>query len=965
MTDFAAISSSGTSDESNEDSSGSYGATEGNNNKELSFQDLLREEIPKLDSRRRAIIDKLIHEQLRVEETIRIANQVIMNKQEIAALTDSEEKELAFLKAEQDMERKLLLQRQAAEHKEEEERLLAELQRQESLEKLEAKELKLHQLQRSYDMTSSFRRQIQLKRDNFQELTKKRFDREESERKQLRMAQLRARENIAATKDLMAAHKMENEKKTFMKECKLAAQQMSELQRRESEQFHELQSLKNKMNQDAFDDETRTMEKRHSVVIDQRTELETLQAKHHEEVCDEQRRAHTTKQEMDAMLLKRKQLQEIRMLATQHELKLEELQKKLDRSGEEKRERHARQMKEELNDFQEQLNNLESGSYGTGTNSGSHRTFSSSSKDLGSSYSLSEAGDHGLEEGEKSDLRKNLEEEERLKRKALIEKREKEEDALYKGQKVLTEQRIEEYEQRLDALKQQHRTIEDQLIKRHDEQIKEFDLSVVNQSRDKIDQHEKLMLKIRMAHAKERQDFSNSHQRELEAFRKSEAMNKQLRQNAIDAANGASKTKGDFLAFVCHELRNPLHGMVAIVDLIVEDETIKIPEVKKHLVHLRQQTDLMSEIVNDVLDLSKIESGKLDLSFVDFDIIELIKSMTLDQELIIQKMGKKVKVESIISDNVPATIWADPVRWRQILLNILSNACKFTKEGYIRIEVSVVPQKEDGSEVSLAKGQYNEARGDAQTMMIKVADSGIGISKEELPRLFKAFSQAQPHVAREYGGTGIGLSISKALADQMKGIIEVQSKIGKGSTFTFTLPFQTGDNTNAVELSSLGKKFGPTSGKKKAKRVSIAEEIMPKPLSNLEQLKGRTLLIVDDIELNRELAATRFGKAGVNVVLASTGKDLLAKVIPTIREDGTSSFDAILTDVNMPIMRGDEATRVLRSRGFKGLIIGLTGSGTEGEKKAYMEAGMTTVLVKPYRFEELAGTIIESLAQKE
>eukprot|EP00546_Thalassionema_frauenfeldii_P013366 CAMPEP_0178908920 /NCGR_PEP_ID=MMETSP0786-20121207/8195_1 /TAXON_ID=186022 /ORGANISM="Thalassionema frauenfeldii, Strain CCMP 1798" /LENGTH=891 /DNA_ID=CAMNT_0020580885 /DNA_START=222 /DNA_END=2897 /DNA_ORIENTATION=+ len=891
-----------------------------------------------------------------------------MNKQEIAALADAEEKELAFLKSEQELERKLLGQRQVAENKEEEERLLAEVQREEGLEKLEAKERKLHQLQLSYDMTSSFRRQIQLKRDNFQELTKKRFDREEVERKQLRMAQLRARENIAATQDLVASHKPENEKKTYMKECKLAAQQMSELQRRESEQFHELQSLKNKMNQEVFDDETRAMEKRHSEVTKQRIELENLQAKHHQEICEERRRAQKTKQEMDAMLLKRQQQQELRNLAIQHEMRLEELQQKLYRSSQEKRDRHARQMKEELNEFQEQLHNLESGSYGTGTNSGSHRTISSSSN-KGSSYSHSEVGDDNAEKSEKSDMRKKLEAEEKLKRRALVEKKEKEEDALFKTQEVLTQQRIEENDQRLDALKKQHSVTENQLIKRHEELIKEFDTSVLNQARDKVDEHEKHMLKVRMAHAKERQDISNSHQRELEAFKKGEALNQQLRQNAIEAANSASKTKGDFLAFVCHELRNPLHGMVAIVDLIVEDETIQIPEVKKHLVHLRQQTDLMSEIVNDVLDLSKIESGKLDLSFVDFNIIQLIKSMTLDQELIIQKMEKNVKVEAIISNNVPETIWADPVRWRQILLNILSNACKFTKEGYIKIEVSVLPPKEDGAAVLLAKGQYNEARGDAQTMMIKVVDSGIGISEDELPRLFKAFSQAQPHVAREYGGTGIGLSISKALTDQMKGTIGVQSKIGEGSTFTFTLPFQTGDNTNVVELSSLQKALA-ASEKKKVKRVSIAEgnpveEGETKPQSNLQKIKGRTLLIVDDIQLNRELAATRFGKAGVNVVLASTGKDLLDKVIPTINADGISSFDAILTDVNMPIMRGDEATRVLRSHGYKGVIIGLTGSGTEGERKVYLEAGMTTVLVKPYRFEELAGTIIECLAQKE
>ena len=123
--------------------------------------------------------------------------------------------------------------------------------------------------------------------------------------------------------------------------------------------------------------------------------------------------------------------------------------------------------------------------------------------------------------------------------------------------------------------------------------------------------------------------------------------------------------------------------------------------------------------------------------------------------------------------------------------------------------------------------------------------------------------------------------------------------------------------------------------------------------------------IVDDIQLNRSLAQKWFSKAGANVVMASTGKELVDKVIPTINEDGSSSFDAILTDVNMPIMSGDDATRVLRSRGYKGVIIGLTGSGTDKERKSYMDAGMTTVMVKPFRFDQLAEIIIEKLEGKE
>ena len=150
------------------------------------------------------------------------------------------------------------------------------------------------------------------------------------------------------------------------------------------------------------------------------------------------------------------------------------------------------------------------------------------------------------------------------------------------------------------------------------------------------------------------------------------------------------------------------------------------------------------------------------------------------------------------------------------------------------------------------------------------------------------------------------------------------------------------------------------------RKVSIDESGLGEgKTSNLAQLKGLTVLVVDDIAINRELAAKRLGKAGVNVVLASTGKELLDEVIPTIKKDGSSPFDAILTDANMPIMRGDEATRVLRSRGYKGVVVSLTGSGTERERKAHLEAGMSSVLVKPYHFQDLAGSIIEHLKEKE
>lgn len=908
--------------------------------------------VPLLDDRVKKSLNFLIREQIRAEETTRIAEQIVSEKHVGANIAEMKLQDDFFLTSEQNLERKLLSQRQEVEANELVEKYSVEHRRAEEEAKVEAKELRLHQLQHVYNLTMSFRRQIQHKRDSFDENVRVHIERENEERTQVRLQQQRERENALAVQELMAANlKSDRKRRTFLKECKLTMQQLSELQRREAEQFREMQSTKSRMVGEAFDQEIRGLESRHMISIESRLEIERMQASHLEEIKNERARSLQRKQEMEASHLKETQQLKARQLNAHQIAKKRSLRAKQFLEADQKRTRLANKVKEQLSELNDHLQNYEATSASSSWKTPSSRTPTSCAAE-------SQVAEENLSP-EELDALKQLKNEDVEKENAVLKLHEAEEAAKMKTQSKLSEQLLLESEQRLNALRKQHDTVEAQLIKQQEKKLEAHDFSVAEQVRGKSDEDERVMFKLRTDHAKERQEMRIAHERELGAFRKTETLSALSTQNAVIEASSKSKT--DFLAFVCHELRNPLHAMVAVVELIMGDKNIAMQEVKDHLAQLHQQTDLMSAIVNDVLDLSKIESGKLDLNFTPFNAKEMVESIVHDQALVVKKMDKDVKVATNIAADVPTTIWADSVRWRQITLNIVSNACKFTKKGSVTVEVDVLPmttqtsQSEESDLLPMAPGQYKEERGPPHVMRFQVRDTGIGISQEELPLLFQAFSQAKPSVTREYGGTGIGLSICKTLIDNLKGTISVESKQGEGSTFVFTLPFQWGSTEREVDPSVIEDAVPHN-----VKRNEVNADAI---LSQLARLKGLRILFVDDSKVHLKLARARLGRAGAIVTLAENGQELLDEVLPLDIKNNVKQqkFDVILTDISMPVMNGDEATKILRSAGFDGVIIGVTAHAMDEQQKTFLDSGFDVVLSKPYRFDNLAGVIIEAL----
>ena len=376
---------------------------------------------------------------------------------------------------------------------------------------------------------------------------------------------------------------------------------------------------------------------------------------------------------------------------------------------------------------------------------------------------------------------------------------------------------------------------------------------------------------------------------------------------AREMAEIASKTKSEFLANMSHEIRTPLTGLIGMLDLL--NETRLTDEQQKYIEIAVTSSKGLLTVINDILDFSKIEAGKMELVEGSFDLDELFDATRgMFQNLANQK-GLNLYISR--ATDVPRRLIADSGRLRQILFNLVGNAVKFTQTGQITVEASSSRISEDKAWIDFA-----------------VSDTGVGIPQNQIENIFDSFTQVDGSSAREYQGSGLGLSIVKRLLDLMGGRIEVQSQVGQGTTFRFYLELKIPVQETHVAIEKPHR--GP-----------------------LEELR---ILVVEDNPVNRLLAAKLLEKMGHQLVTAENGREALSK----LAEEGP--FDLVFMDVQMPLIDGLEATRRIRSDTSGTFdsqipIIALTAHAMKGDKESFLEAGMNDYIAKPIDKEELFSVI--------
>jgi len=404
---------------------------------------------------------------------------------------------------------------------------------------------------------------------------------------------------------------------------------------------------------------------------------------------------------------------------------------------------------------------------------------------------------------------------------------------------------------------------------------------------------------LRRSHAKDKKEL-------IEKTEELERSQVEL-SSAKDLAESATVAKSNFLANMSHEIRTPLNGIIGTAQLLSLSDLS--PEQKELLQTLQSSSNLLINIISDILDLSKIEADKLTLHPTPVNIRNSIKTVLEISYPSLAVSGKNIVLNYTIDDNLEECLVTDESRVQQILINLIGNAIKFTDEGFVSLNVSVVNKSITAQEVKFS-----------------IEDTGIGISEESLAQLFRPFTQVNTTALRKYGGTGLGLSICKRLVEMMDGKIEAHSKISEGSVFSFTLPMQIAQVSNI--------------------------ENKTEDVNTVYQHRPLKILLAEDNKMNQIIAGKIFEKIGYNIDIADNG-------MIAMRMQDTEHYDLIFMDIQMPEMNGFQAARhiIEKYKDNAPPIIAMTANVLSEDEEECKAAGMIDFISKPFTIDRLENLV--------
>jgi signal transduction histidine kinase/ActR/RegA family two-component response regulator len=382
----------------------------------------------------------------------------------------------------------------------------------------------------------------------------------------------------------------------------------------------------------------------------------------------------------------------------------------------------------------------------------------------------------------------------------------------------------------------------------------------------------------------------------------------------MERAENSERAKEQFLANMSHEIRTPLNAILGMTRLLLDKEPRS--DQMRYLNAIRESSDNLLVIINDILDLSKIEAGKVRFEEISFRLQDRIDTVLNTMQFTADE--KRLDLKADMADRLPSVLNGDPYRLNQVLINLVGNALKFTEKGSVRISVRELNRQDDKVDIQF-----------------EVTDSGIGIGKDKLQHIFDMFTQESSSTTRKFGGTGLGLAICKRLVELQGGDIEVESEPGKGSTFRFHVPYTISDDTGSA-----------------MNRSNTIEAD--------KDLSGLRILLAEDNEFNKMVAVDTLEELipGVQVDIATTGKEAVELALK-------NNYHVILMDIQMPEMDGYEATRLIRSYNNERInsvpIIAMTASVIKSEVDNCFESGMNDFVGKPFNPEELLNTIKRNL----